>query len=55
MMLTKTIVEKQEHIGLACQTCHAQARAKSRYTLDEVGIGDLRAEGCGVWHQRSQG
>jgi hypothetical protein len=45
MMLTKTIVKKQEHIGLACQTGQTQTRAKSRYALDEVSIGDLQTEG----------
>jgi hypothetical protein len=53
MMLTKAIIEKQEHIGLACQTSHAQARAKSRYALDEVSVGNLRVEGFGVWCQES--
>jgi hypothetical protein len=48
MMLTEAIVEKQEHIGLACQTSQAQARAKGRYALDEVSVGSLRAEGYGV-------
>jgi hypothetical protein len=54
-MLTKAIIEKQEYIGLACQTGQAQARAKSRYALDEVSVGNLRAEGYGVWRQHSQG
>jgi hypothetical protein len=41
-MLTKAIIEKQEHIGLACQTGHAQTCAESRYALGELSIGNLR-------------
>ena len=52
MMLTKAIIEKQEHIGFACQTGQAQARAKSRYALDEVSVGNLRAKSYEVWRQQ---
>ena len=44
-MLTKAIIEKQEHIGLACQTGHAQTCAEGRYALGEMGIRNLRGRG----------
>ena len=44
-MLTKAIIEKQEHIGLACQTSHAQTCAESRYAFGEVSIRNLRGRG----------
>jgi hypothetical protein len=50
-MLTKAIVEKQEHIGLACQTGQTQARAKSGHALGETGVGNLQR---GL-QERSQG
>lgn len=40
-LLTKAVIQKQEHIGLACQTSEAQGRAKSIYTLREVRVGYL--------------
>jgi hypothetical protein len=44
-MLTKAIIEKQEHIGLARQTGHAQTCAEGRYALGEMGIRNLRVRG----------
>lgn len=43
-LLTKAIIQQQEHVGLACQTSEAQARAKSLYTLSEVRIRYLGQE-----------
>jgi hypothetical protein len=40
-MLTKAIVEEQEHIGFACQTSRAQTRTESPYAFGELGVGNL--------------
>lgn len=50
---TKAIIEKQEHIGLACQTRHAQTCAESRYALGEVSIRNLRGSGLQSLAQQS--
>jgi hypothetical protein len=37
-LLTKAIIQEQYHVGLACQTSEAQARAEGLYTLRELRV-----------------